>query len=267
MKKKNKSKATKVLSVSRSLKSNKEKPKKGIWIQYKIEDEIVRMKAQILYKQPKPNSKDSSYVNIISELEVAGSINWNIIECWKEISKKEISKLNQNNVNNGKLDNAERNTTITNNTARETKNKDEETQVHIKVTKQTSPQMEHKVINKSSATPSPINESRLLQAMNINKEGTAKNTIENLQNFKSEFQLKMLLSDDQIESHNYSEDGILVNREKPKKRSTIHENESLQRKKLKKLNKKRKTNPSIRKKSKPLSSKTPDESCRKAHKR
>ena len=210
MKKKNKPKAAK---LSQSLKSNKEKPKKGTLIQYKIEDEIEWMKAKILNKQPKPNSKDSSYVNIISELEVAGSINWNIIECWKEISKKEISKLNQNNVSDGKLDNAERNTTITNNTAQKAKNKDEKTQEHIKITKQSCPQMEHNVMNKSSLT----NESPPIQATNTN-DGTAKSTLENLQNFRSKFQLKMLLnstvnqdeSDNQMKSSMCSEDGPSV---------------------------------------------------------
>ena len=67
------------------LRSREEKPKKGTWIEYKLTDETDLMQAKIMNMQPKPNSKDKNYVNIMSQFQITGSINWKYIEHWREL--------------------------------------------------------------------------------------------------------------------------------------------------------------------------------------
>ena len=185
-------------SSSQKLKNNEEKPKKGKWIEYKIDDEDEWMKAKTMNKQPKPKSKDSSYVNIISELKVAGSINWNYVKCWREVTPNIKSNKNPNDRSKSNLNCNSQNTTVTNNTAIKTKDRRNELkkEIKIKLKNQNMVQNEENLaqISKTSNL-SEINKP-LLSSPQTNRE-------KNLTNFKNNFNLKIPPDKEENVSDNY----------------------------------------------------------------
>ena len=65
------------------------KPKRNILVEYKMYGDKIWKKSKTCHTQPNPNGKDKEWVNIHVDTDTKGSINWRLVEQWREVKAHE----------------------------------------------------------------------------------------------------------------------------------------------------------------------------------